>query len=122
MKKTRFMLMIVLGLLCLLASGCVVRHGDFTVMSNKLMRLSEFNLDQESRTPGVVGRDVQHIVIFFPIGSTPLLEEALDDGLSKGNGDVYTDCVVKSWGWYIPYIYGQAGWSVTGDVVKTRRY
>jgi hypothetical protein len=49
------------------------------------------------------------------------LEEAVDDALGKGNGDVMTDATVHHWFWYIPYIYGQEGWSVTGDVVKTRR-
>lgn len=42
--------------------------------------------------------------------------------LQKGGGDVMTDAVVTSWFWYIPYVYGQAGWEVKGDVVKTRRH
>ena len=28
--------------------------------------------------------------------------------------DVLTDAVIESWGFYIPYIYGQAGWKVEG--------
>ncbi len=101
-------------------TGCVVRHGDFSVASNKLLRLSEFELDKADRAKGVVGKDVQHIVIFFPIGGPPTLEGAMDDALEKGGGDVMTDAVIKSWGWYIPYIYGQGGWSIEGDVLKTR--
>jgi len=44
----------------------------------------------------------------------------LDKALEKGDGDVMTDAVISSWWWYIPFIYGQNGWTVKGDVVKTR--
>lgn len=117
----RFMVQVfVLGWV-VLSLGCVVRHGDFTVLSNKVIRLSEFELDRADRVKAIVGKDVQHIIIFIPTAGTPTLEGALDDAFEKGGGDVMTDAVVKSWNWYIPYIYGQAGWSVKGDVVKTRR-
>jgi hypothetical protein len=102
-------------------TGCSVRHGDFSVLSNKLTRLSEFEVDKADRVKNVVGKDVQHIVIFFPISGPPTIEGAIDNALEKGGGDLMTDAVVSSWGWYIPYIYGQNGWSVKGDVVKTRR-
>jgi len=105
-----------------LLTGCVVNHGDFNVLSNKTIRLSEFELEKADRAKGVVGKDVTHIIIFIPTGSDPRFEEAMDDALEKGGGDVMTDAVVKSWGWYIPYVYGQFGWSVKGDVVKTRKY
>jgi hypothetical protein len=105
----------------IIGNGCVVRHGDFTVASNKVLRLSEFELDKADRAKGVVGKEVQHIIILFPTSGPPTIEGAMDNALEKGGGDVMTDAVVKSWSWYIPYIYGQAGWSVKGDVVKTRR-
>jgi hypothetical protein len=105
----------------LAGAGCTIRHGDFTVLSNKVMRLSEFELDKADRVKNVTGEEVQHIIVIIPTSGPPTVEGALDDALQKGSGDVMTDAVVKQWGWYIPYIYGQAGWSVTGDVVKTRR-
>ena len=108
-------------LLLPLLSGCVVRHGDFSVVSNKLVRLSELDLDQADRARGIVGEDKQHIVCIIPIGGVPTLEGAIDDALEKGAGDVVTDAVISAWSWYIPYIYGQSGWAVKGDVVKTRR-
>lgn len=103
----------------LFVAGCVVRHGDFTVISNKVVRLSKFDIDKSDRVKGITGKDVAHTIIFIPTG-TPTLEGALDDAFEKGGGDVMTDAVIKSWYWYIPYIYGYAGWSVKGDVVKTR--
>ena len=84
--------------------------------------LSESNLDDRTsdRAKGIVGKDVRHWIIFFPIGSMPTLEGALDDALEKGGGDVMTDAVVNQYGYWIPFIYGQGAWKVKGDVVKTR--
>lgn len=104
----------------LAASGCVVRHGDFSVVSNKLVRTSGFELGKADRVRGIEGKEITHIIIFFPTGGPPTLEGALDDALEKGGGDVMTDAVITSWSWYIPYLYGQMGWGVKGDVVKTR--
>jgi len=112
---------LIISALCLcIATGCTVRHGDFSVLSNKLIRTSDFELDKADRVKGISGKDVQHIVLFIHFGSAPTLEGALDDALEKGGGDVMTDAVVKWYWWWIPYIYGQSAWVVKGDVVKTR--
>ena len=110
----------VLAITICLFSGCVIRHGDFTVLSNKLVDVSNFELDKSDRAKGIVGNDVQHVILFIPIGGTPTLEGALDDGLEKGGGDVMTDAVVKTWG-YTLLLYGQNAWQVKGDAVKTRK-
>ena len=102
-------------------SGCVIRHGDFTVLSNKLVRTADFELSKADRSRDVRGSDVAHIIVFIPTKGNVTLEAAIDDALRKGRGDVMTDAVVHYWSWYIPYIYGQTGWEVVGDVVKTRR-
>lgn len=104
-----------------LCNGCVIRHGDFTVLSNKLVNVSDFELEKSDRVKGIEGRDVQHIIVFFPIGGQPTLEGALDDAFERGGGDVMTDAVVKASWFYIPLIYGQSAWKAEGDVVKTRK-
>lgn len=113
MKK----LMIVLCAFCL--SACVVRHGNFTVLSNKLIS-TKFGLDSASRLRNVSGKNMEHMIIIFPTG-TPKLEEALSDALNKTDADMMTDVSVESWFWYIPYVYGNSGWEVTGDAIKTRK-
>ena len=118
-NKQRFLLAIFV-VAALVFSGCAVRHGDFPVISNKMLRLSEFELEKTDRVKNIEGKDIAHTIIVFPTG-VPTLEGALDDALEKGDGDVMTDAVVKSYGWYIPYIYGQSGWTVKGDVIKTRK-
>jgi hypothetical protein len=102
-------------------TGCVTHQGDFTVASSKMVRLNEFKLDQKANAKSVEGKDVQHIIIFFPTGGAPSFKRAMDEALELGDGDVMTDVRIDSWSFYIPYIYGQTGWSVSGDVVKTRR-
>jgi hypothetical protein len=110
-----------IALVALCSGACVTRQGDFTILSSKLVRLSDFDLSGAERVKNVEGRDVSHIIILFPTKANPSLEDALNDALEKGGGDVMTDATVHSWSWYIPYIYGQAGWKVRGDVVRTRR-
>jgi len=122
MKYKKFWLYICVPFIFIILSGCSVRHGDFTVVSNKLVRLSEFELEKADRVRGIEGKDVQHIIIFIPTGGPPTIEGAIDNAMEQGGGDVMTDAVIEAWGFYIPYIYGQVGWSVKGDVVKTRKY
>ena len=104
-----------------LFSGCLlIRHGDFTVLSNKLVDVSNFELDKSDRVKGIEGESVRHWILFFPIGELPTLEGALDDGFEKGGGDVMTDAVVKTWGFTL-ILYSQGAWQVKGDAVKTRK-
>lgn len=111
---------------CLLAgivlgvTGCVTSQGDFTVMSTKLVNLNQFDLEAADRQRNIVGEDKAHIIIIFPTKLNTNLKTAVDNALEKGGGDVLTDGRLETFGWYIPLIYGQTGWRVRGDVVKTR--
>ena len=121
--KTRSLTYIGLGALlgCMVvACGCMTHQGDFTVASTKLVRLNEFELDKAGRVKGAEGRDIAHIIVFIPTG-VPNIKTAMDEALVNGGGDVMTDLTIDSYYWYIPYIYGQQGWIVKGDVIKTRR-
>ncbi len=98
-------------------SGCS-STSDLTVLSSKVVRLNDFELDKADRKEAY-GEDVRHWFLFFAFGSPPSLKEALDRGLEQGGGDVMTDVRVENWGWSI-LLYSQGGWSVKGTVVKTR--
>ena len=110
---------VLLGLTFMLA-GCVVRQGDFTVLSDKLVDAKNFDLSKATQKGRVKGEDKSRIIVFIPTKANPSLEGAIDDALEKGDGDVLVDATVHSYSWYIPYIYGEAGWTVEGQVVKTR--
>ena len=106
--------------LFIILTGCSVRHGDFTVISNKLVRLSNLKLDDPDRRKNVEGEDMKRIIVYFSTG-IPTIEGALDDAFAKGDGDVMTDAVIEYKWFYIPYIYGEQSWNVKGDVIKTRK-
>ncbi len=115
-------LMICCFLICVFAigSGCTMRHGDFTVISNKMVRLSEFEVDKADRIRNVKGTDVQHMILGIPLSGPPTLEGAMDDAFEKGGGDVMTDAVVTS-EFFTFILYGKNSWVIKGDTIKTRR-
>ena len=106
--------------LALMLSACTVTHGSFTVMSNKIVDIKNFDLGKSERIKGVTGENMEHIIIFIPTG-VPSITNALNDAFDKTDTDIMTDVTLKSWYWYIPYIYGNAGWDVSGDAINTRR-
>jgi len=94
-------------------------HGDFTILSNKIVNTKDFDIGQAKRIRNVEGEDKVSIIIAFPTG-VPSLSEALNNAFEKTDADIMTDVNVKSWSWYLPYIYGETGWRITGDAIKTR--
>jgi hypothetical protein len=98
--------------IALALSGCIQRIMDFTVISTK-------NVDIPGvRGEKVTGEDIKSIVIVIPTGQ-PNIKAAVDNALDKGHGDVLLDGVISSKMWYIPYIYGEAGFVVEGTSLKT---
>jgi hypothetical protein len=112
----------ILILLCFVSvSGCSTNHGTFTVASNRIVNLKEFGVNGNKKVKNVIGKDVGHIISFIPAGKmNPNVNDAMNDAFRKTDTDLLTDVTVTSWGFYIPYIYGQFGWKVQGDAVKTR--
>ena len=113
-------IILALGLISFSITGCSIRHGDFTVLSNRLIDTHNFNLNIKDRKK-VTGEDVSRIIIFIPTSGPPTLEGAIDDALDKSGGDVLTDAVIYYWDFYIPCIYGEKGWQVKGTAIKTRQ-
>lgn len=91
--------------------------GGLSVASTHIANLDGVNLNKAPTTHHVTGADKSFIFLFIPFG-TPDLEDAFDDALAKGKGDVMTDITVHRTSWW--FLVGQTGWKVTGDVVQTR--
>lgn len=115
---SRLALFLALGAaLALATGGCTTRLGDLTVASTHLAELDRVDLDDLPTKRNVVGEDIKFILLIIPFG-TPHLENAVDDALEKGNGDVMTDITIEQVSWW--FLVGQTGFRVEGDVVKTR--
>ena len=101
-------------------SACSFNHGDFTVLSNKIIDMSDFDLESAQQIKNVEGKDISHIIFVFPTG-VPKISGALNDAFSKTDTDILTNVNLSLTNWYIPYIYGQSVWKVKGDALKTRK-
>ena len=105
-KKTSSLLSVAMIAFCL--SGCLTRIGDFTVISTQNVNFAKIDPAAASTAPIVEGADIK----FFGISN---LEEAIDDALNKGGGNVMLDAVL-----YIYQGFFQTGYKVKGRVINAR--
>ena len=105
---------------CLLVflAGCSHRIGDLSILSTRSVSLNKVDLDKMPQEKNVVGKDSKIILLGIPLGF-PHLENAVDDALDKGKGDVIIDPVIQVEGWSI-LILGENSISVKGNVVNTK--
>ncbi|MBL7192102.1 hypothetical protein ISS30_10445 [bacterium] len=107
-------IIVLLIMAAILFAGCSYRLGDLTIASTKNVNIGDKYV--------VVAKDVQGknskpIIICIPMGH-PNFEDAIDDALSKADGDLMTNVVIHYSWYYIPYIYGEYIYKVKGDVWK----
>jgi len=99
-------------------TGCSsVRMGDMSVISTRNVSLDKIDLDKMPQVKNVIGEDSKFIFLFIPFG-IPTLEEAVDNALVKGGGDIMIDSVFYRKGWW--FLVGQTTIQVKGNVIKTR--
>jgi len=118
---TRGWFLCALLLVALFAPGCTARLGDFTMISNKLVKLDKVDLDSLPTRKNVVGEDIRLVeLLFLPLfWNQPTIEGAVDDTLEKGGGDLITDAILTQKSTF--FLLGRtAGFQVKGDVVVTR--
>ena len=118
MKITALVILVVGSLL---VAGCSSRLFDLSIVSTKGVDLQDLDLSTAKKAMNVTGESSRSIVFIFPLGN-PCLQEAIDNALTKSSGDIMLDAAVYYKFWYIPFIYGQFGYEVVGDVVKTREW
>ncbi len=109
-------------LACLLSASCTTRIADTTVISTKNINLENTEGFTTAYNARVKGQDKKHIVICIPFG-TPNVKEAIDRAIEKGG----SNCVglanaALEYNWfYIPYVYGQTGYTVEGDPIYKKK-
>jgi len=104
-------------LLILVMSGCSIRLSDFSAVTTKSINLDKVDIDSLPQVKGVRGKDTKFTLVFIPLG-VPHLEDAIDDALEKGGGDLMTDVVLYRRSWW--FLIGQESLEVKGNVVNTK--
>ncbi len=124
MRRRRAGLWVTAASLFAAASGCALQpvpHGRFAALSTQNAPVLGF---QMAGAP--ITRDVEVVVLsqtflWIPTRTDPpTLEEAVAEALRRGNGNLLVDAEVDRLFFAIPLLYGQEGWRVRGDVVRSR--
>jgi hypothetical protein len=87
------------------------------MISNKNVSLEEVNIDQLTKAEQVVGEDNVFVFLFIPFGAVRL-QNAVNQALEKGRGDLMVDASVYSTGWW--FLVGEVGIKIKGTVVNTK--
>lgn len=104
---------------CALTS-CVANHGNFTILTNKMLDTSHFKIASQTSGKPVRGRSVSHIILNAETGGD-VLSEAIDRAMNQDIGsDMLVNVNVRHWFWMVPSIYGQKGWSVRGNANSSK--
>ena len=92
-----------------------------TAISTQNAPVIGFQVEGAPRVDGVEGESLAKTYLWVPTRTmSPTLQEAIDAALARGNGNLMTDVVVEHEWWYLPFLYGQEGWHVRGDVVRAK--
>ena len=101
-------------ILAIFITSCTARLGDFSVLSTRNVDIGGNYILVDRNVEGV---EKIPIIIFFPLGY-PNVENAIDEALKSAGGDLMTDAVLTYEWFYIPYLYGEQKYIITGDVWK----
>jgi hypothetical protein len=109
-----------LGLL-VAAPGCATEQLRFAALSSDPFPALGYQGDAPT-VPNVSATVRSHIILWIPTNTrTPTLQDAVDSALARGGGDLLVDAEVEHWWVFVPFLYGQEGWTVRGDVVRSKR-
>ena len=102
--------------IALFIQACSYNLGELSIISTKGI---DMNAQYVQIANNVQGIGTTHIIVFLPTRFTPItIEEIVNDALYKTGGDFMTNCLISSFMFYIPYIYGQEKLIIEGDVWK----
>ena len=116
MKKSLKLFLVIIFLFS--TTSCVYRIGDFNAISDKNVTLENLKIDYKKTVNKVEGEDCKPTIFFIPTG-IPSLEEALDDAMNKGNGNLMLDTALYYSSWSI-LIFGNSCFTCKGTVYNAR--
>lgn len=105
--------------LLVLASGCATR-SHFVALSTNRVPFFGYQLEGARRVRDVEAEVMTQTLLWIPTNTkSPTLQDAVDAALKRGGGNLLVDAEVQHWWVLVPFVYGQEGWRVRGDVVQS---
>lgn len=106
--------------LLLAATGCATERMRFAALSSEPVPALGYPVEG-SRLVHDVGSEVRtHTILWIPTNTDPpTLQDAIEGALKRGGGNLMLDVDVEHWWVFVPFLYGQEGWRVRGDVVRS---
>lgn len=107
--------------LLLLITSCskTIDQGQFTIISNKNVDLSNVNITMKNRKQNVYGKSNFNTGFFS--SNAPSLEEALDVAMNNSDADLLLNVRAKTFERRYPFDVDY-GWIINGDAIKTKKY
>jgi len=105
--------------LALASAGCATEHLRFAALSSEPIPTLGYPKERLRRVTNVSATVSSQIILWIPTNTqTPTLQNAVDSALERGGGKLMVDAEVTHWWILVPFLYGQEGWTVQGDVVR----
>lgn len=113
--------LVVTGVALLLAgAGCATERMRFAALSSEPVPALGYPIEGSRRVPDVASEVRSHTILWIPTNTdAPTLQDAVDGALRRGGGNLLIDVDVEHWWVFVPFLYGQEGWRVRGDVVRS---
>lgn len=106
----------------LAAPGCATERMRFAALSSEAFPALGYAEGATETVPDVAVTVRSHTILWIPTNTrAPTLQDAVDRALARGGGDLLVDAEVERWWVFVPFLYGQEGWRVRGDVLRVRR-
>lgn len=102
---------------CLWLSACSYHMADLSIVSNKNVNLENVDLDRLPQVKNVSGKDTAFVIGLIPLG-TPHIQDAINDAMTRGDGDLMIDTSVYMRTFW--FFVGMNQYEVKGTVIKTR--
>jgi hypothetical protein len=110
--------------LAIAGPGCALQtvpHGRFAALSTQTAPVLGYQLDGAQITRDIEVVMLSQTFLWIPTRTDPpTLEETVAEALRRGNGNLLVDAEVDRLFFAVPLLYGQEGWRVRGDVVRSR--
>ncbi len=104
------------GMILLLLGGCSAQTYHMGLIIPENTPLKEQDIDRGTIAHNITGKDTHEIILFFPSGH-PNFQNAVNQALVKGRGDLIINAEVSYiYHWFILGGYEQI--KITGDVVR----